>query len=82
MFSARTRFDLHPNRLARALDERRASGQPVLDLTLSNPTAADLPCPDDLLRPLAGPAAHRYLPSPRGLPAARHAVAEDFAARW
>lgn len=81
MFSARTRFDLTPNRLATALEERREAGKPVLDLTLSNPTAAQIPLPDDILQPLADPAARRYDPSPRGLAAARRAVAEDFARR-
>jgi aspartate/methionine/tyrosine aminotransferase len=81
MFSARTRFDLRPNRLAERLAARRSAGQPVLDLTLSNPTRAGLPDAPGLLAPLARDEARRYDPSPFGLEAARAAVARDFARR-
>src|SRR5262245_43335483 len=81
MFSARTRFDLRPNRLAERLASRRAQGQPVLDLTLSNPTRASLPDAPALLAPLARDEARRYDPSPFGLEAARAAVARDFTRR-
>ena len=81
MFSARTRFDLRPNRLAERLASRRAEGQPVLDLTLSNPTRAGLPDAPDLLAPLAREEARRYDPAPFGLEAARAAVARDFERR-
>ena len=50
-----------------------------LDLTLSNPTAAGLPYEEErILRALAQPGALRYQPHPRGLPAAREAVAEYY----
>jgi hypothetical protein len=81
MFSSRTRWDLATNRLARLLEAKRARGEAVLDLTESNPTRVGLPVPSDLLEPLAQAAALRYEPSPFGLPAARAAVAEDFARR-
>src|SRR5512139_462732 len=81
MFSARTRWDLRPNRLAERLAAKRASGVPVLDLTETNPTRAGLPYPADLLLPLAAPEALRYEPSPFGLEPARAAVAADFARR-
>lgn len=81
MFSARTRFAQQPNRLTRALAERRAAGRPVLDLTQSNPTRAGLCVPRGLLAPLASEPARHYDPLPLGLPAAREAVARDFAAR-
>jgi len=81
VFSARTRWDLTVNRLARLLEEKRGWGETVLDLTESNPTRVALPAPDDLLAPLAQPAALRYEPSPFGLPAARAAVAAEFARR-
>jgi len=55
------------NALAQALAARTA---PYIDLTLSNPTAAGLPVPA-----VALPAAPRYEPDPRGLRAAREAVA-------
>jgi aspartate/methionine/tyrosine aminotransferase len=81
MFSERTRWDLRPNRLAERLAAKRAAGVRILDLTESNPTRAGLPCPDDLLALLARAEARRYEPSPFGLPAAREAVAADFARR-
>jgi alanine-synthesizing transaminase len=80
MFSARTAWDLTPNRLALLLEERRA-GREVLDLTETNPTRAGFVAPPDLLALLADPAALRYDPQPAGLPAARAAVAADFARR-
>lgn len=81
MFSKRTHWDLRPNRLTQALDERRATGLPVLDLTESNPTAVGLLPPPDLLQSLAGEGGRVYEPDPRGLRAAREAVARDFRRR-
>jgi aspartate/methionine/tyrosine aminotransferase len=81
MFSARTRWTLTPNRLARALESRRAAGRPVLDLTESNPTRAGLTYPADLLAPLAEPRGLQYEPTPLGHRAAREAVAADYARR-
>jgi hypothetical protein len=81
MFSDRTRWDLRANRLAERLAAKRAAGARILDLTESNPTRAGLPYPDDLLASLARAEARRYDPAPFGLPAAREAVAADFARR-
>jgi len=81
MFSERTHWDLRPNRLAERLAAKRAAGARILDLTESNPTRAGLPCPDDILAALARAEARRYEPRPFGLPAAREAVAADFARR-
>jgi hypothetical protein len=81
MFSSRTQWDLRANRLARLLEEKRARAEAILDLTASNPTRVGLPVPADLLEPLAQPPALRYEPAPFGLPAARAAVAADFAGR-
>jgi aspartate/methionine/tyrosine aminotransferase len=81
MFSERTRWDLRPNRLAQRLVAKRAAGARVLDLTLSNPTRAGLPCPADVLAPLARPEGRRYEPAAFGLASAREAVAADFARR-
>ncbi|HUL76738.1 MAG TPA: pyridoxal phosphate-dependent aminotransferase [Vicinamibacteria bacterium] len=81
MFSERTRWDLRPNRLAERLAAKRRAGARILDLTASNPTQVGLRYPDDLLLPLAGPKALLYEPAPFGLPAARAAVAADFARR-
>jgi len=81
MLSARTRWDLSANRLAKAVDARRRAGARILDLTESNPTRAGLDGPPDLLRSLTLPAALLYEPAPFGLPAARSAVASDYARR-
>ena len=81
MFSNRTDWDLRPNRLARLLEEKRRARARILDLTESNPTRVGLRGPDDLLAPLASPGGRLYEPTPFGLPAAREAVAADFARR-
>ena len=77
MLSTRSAFDLAPNPLARAL--AAAGGRPLLDLTESNPTRADIPYEvEGLLPALALPASLRYEPLPFGLPAARGAVAREL----
>lgn len=81
MLSERTGFDLTENRWSRAVAARRRAGAELVDLTLSNPTRAGLPYPPDLLAPLAEPAGLHYAPDPRGLRAAREAVAADYARR-
>src|SRR5215213_7804416 len=79
MFSSRVPGDLTPNRLTLAIQQVRAAGVPLIDLTLTNPTTAGIPYPASLLDALADPAGLRYVPSPLGLPAARAAVARDCA---
>ena len=59
----------------------RLSGRGFDDLTASNPTDAGFDYPADLLAPLASADALRYDPKPFGLPAAREAVAADYARR-
>jgi len=79
MFSDRTNWKLTRNRLTRALDEARASGARVLDLTLSNPTRAGLRYDEPrILQSLASPRAMDYDPQPKGLTGARAAVAEYY----
>jgi len=79
MFSQRTNWQLSPNALARAIDEARASGQHILDLTVSNPTEAGVrPDPEIVLAALANPEALHYDPQPRGLLAARQAVSRYY----
>ena len=80
MFSARVP-SLRSNRVARALSRLQATGQPLDDLTVSNPTQVGLVYPDRLLDSLAAPAALRYDPAPFGMPAARAAVAAHLAGR-
>jgi alanine-synthesizing transaminase len=79
-FSARTRWNLQPTRYALAVEHLRASGKPCIDLTVSNPTACGLDCdPDGILREISRPESLRYHPDPRGLPAARSAIADYYA---
>jgi len=81
-FSRRLAWGAPENQLAKAEAERRGSGLPFFDLTLSNPTQADLPYPAAAIaQALANPAAALYQPSPRGLTSARTAVAADYARR-
>ena len=81
MFSSRLPADLAPNALTAALARHRASGRALFDLTATNPTTAEIQYPDDLLAPLADPAAMRYRPEPFGLRSAREAVCRDFQRR-
>lgn len=80
-FSDRVPADLVPNRFALALARARQSAGPLFDLTVSNPTDVRLDYPEDLLAPLSSSASLVYEPHPFGLPAARDAVAADFARR-
>jgi aspartate/methionine/tyrosine aminotransferase len=80
-FSSRTPSSLAPNRLSLAIARARETGRDLLDLTLSNPTRAGFHCPADLLAPLADARGLTYAPRPFGLPAAREAVAADYARR-
>ena len=76
MFSDRTNWNLHTNRLSEALARHRASQNPVLDLTASNPTECGFDYDEQtLLRALCNPTALVYEPDPRGLEVARRAVA-------
>lgn len=79
--STRLPENLAPNRLTAAIARTRASGRPIADLTLSNPTSAGLPYPPDLLASLADADALHYDPHPFGRVAAREAVALDYARR-
>ena len=61
------------------MDEKRAAGTPILDLTESNPTAAGFAYPSDaILSALADPRSLRYAPGAAGLPAARDAVSAYY----
>jgi hypothetical protein len=81
-FSHRLDWSVPENRLALAERGMRASGRPLLDLTVSNPTQAGLPYPAEAIAAaFAHPELARYEPSPRGLPTARAAVAVDYARR-
>jgi aspartate/methionine/tyrosine aminotransferase len=78
-FSSRLRWDLPVNRLSHALEQRRASGAPILDLTESNPTAAGFTYPTQaILSALADPRSLHYQPAAAGMPEAREAVSRYY----
>jgi alanine-synthesizing transaminase len=78
-FSSRLHWDLAPNRISRLLDEKRAAGAPILDLTESNPTAAGFAYPSEaILSALGDPRSLRYEPAAAGMPSARAAVSEYY----
>ena len=81
MFSARFHWDFRPNRLTRALEARRIAGEPVVDLTESNPTHAGLDYPSEIAGAFADPRMLLYQPAPAGMMEAREAVASYYAAR-
>jgi len=79
MFSQRTNWRLTQNALTRAIEDTRASGKIILDLTVSNPTEAGvLPNSKAVLAALSNPQAMRYDPQPRGLLSARQAVCRYY----
>jgi alanine-synthesizing transaminase len=76
MFSERTNWKRAQNRFTQALEEVRARGAKVLDLTVSNPTRAGLHYEEQtILGALASPRALDYDPQSKGLREAREAVA-------
>lgn len=82
MFSARFKWNLETNQLAKLMEEKRRAGVKLLDLTQSNPTRCGFEYPTtELLSALSRPAAMRYDPNPRGLLTARQAVAAYYQTR-
>ena len=81
MFSSRFHWDFHPNRLTQLLAEKRRAGNPILDLTESNPTHAGLNYPPDILRAFDNARAFDYQPAPAGSIEAREAVSAYYAAK-
>lgn len=80
-FSRRTRWEPVPNRWTMLRAEKEARGEPLLDLTESNPTRVGLAYPEETIAAaLADRRALVYQPAPFGLPEARLAVAEHLEA--
>ncbi|MGA8492726.1 MAG: pyridoxal phosphate-dependent aminotransferase, partial [Terriglobales bacterium] len=72
MFSRRTDWELTPNRFTQAQQELQAAGREVLDLTISNPTRAELHYDAEaILQGFINPKAMDYDPQPKGLRRAR-----------
>ncbi|HUF23200.1 MAG TPA: pyridoxal phosphate-dependent aminotransferase [Vicinamibacterales bacterium] len=80
-FSSRLPAALTPNRIAEAVRRRRASGRGLIDLTVSNPTAAGFAYPEGLLAGLSDARNLAYEPEAAGMPAAREAVAAEMSSR-
>ncbi len=79
MFSQRTSWPLTPNRHAQTLEELRAAGTPILDLTASNPTTCGFQYDAAaILEAFRKPEALVYDPQPRGLLLAREAVSHYY----
>ena len=75
MFSRRTDWKLAANRFTNALDEARASGSELIDLTISNPTRAGLIYDSAaILDALRNDRSLDYDPQSKGLLSAREAV--------
>jgi aspartate/methionine/tyrosine aminotransferase len=81
MFSQRTNWHLVPNRLSQAVEEMRARGVHLLDLTASNPTRVGFERDSDsILAALRSEKALDYDPQAKGLLEARRAVAAYYQA--
>jgi alanine-synthesizing transaminase len=79
-FSRRTQWNLEKTAYAAALERLRADGQPIFDLTASNPTTCGFQYDRaEILAELSQPECLEYEPNPRGLLIARAAVAEYYA---
>ncbi|HUO34083.1 MAG TPA: pyridoxal phosphate-dependent aminotransferase [Candidatus Acidoferrum sp.] len=82
MFASRTNWDREKNALAIALDDARRAGKQIIDLAASNPTHVGFMLDArSILAALSDPAALAYNPDPLGLPSARSAVVDYYAAR-
>lgn len=81
-FARRTAWNLATNRYTEALEAHRRAGRELLDLTASNPTTVGLRYrEEELLRALARREVLVYDPQPKGLLAAREAIADYYAER-
>jgi alanine-synthesizing transaminase len=79
MFSHRTDWKLAPNRFTEAQQELRAAGQEIIDLTVSNPTRAELHYDEEaIMQALIQPDALEYDPQPKGMLCARKAVTDYY----
>jgi aspartate/methionine/tyrosine aminotransferase len=80
MFSSRVPEPHSLNPLSLLIEECRAAGAPILDLTESNPTRCGFQYDaEGISRGLALPASLVYEPHPQGIPATRAAIASYYA---
>ena len=81
MYSSRFHWNLQPNRIAQAIEQKRREGAPLLDLTESNPTHVGLACPAEIVQAFACERILTYDPAPAGMREAREAVAGYYSSR-
>jgi aspartate/methionine/tyrosine aminotransferase len=82
MFARRTQWNLAGNRFSRAIEEHRKGKRELLDLSASNPTVIGLERDASrILKALCDARALGYHPDPRGMRAAREAVAAYYRQR-
>jgi alanine-synthesizing transaminase len=80
MFSNRLEWEQPPNAFSRLLQEKRARGETLIDLTESNPTRVGLDYPAEIILAPPDPSQSLlYAPDPRGLVQARRAIAGHYA---
>ena len=77
-FAKRTDWTGEETAWSRALESRRRSGLPILDLTASNPTQCGFSYDADLLSELSAEGARQYDPNPRGMLTAREAICSYY----
>jgi hypothetical protein len=80
-WSERTSWDRQPSRLAELCAQAERRGMALTDLSESNPTRCGLLAPRELLARLGDAEGAHYRPDPRGLAAAREAVASYYRRR-
>jgi alanine-synthesizing transaminase len=79
MFSKRTNWKLNPNKYTQALEEMRAAGASIVDLTVSNPTQCGFDYDaEHILKAFQNPNALTYEPEAKGLLGAREEVARYY----
>lgn len=79
MFSQRTNWKLSRNKYTEAIEERRASGAPIVDLTVSNPTECGFHYDTQaILKAFQNRNALSYEPEPKGLLKAREEVTRYY----
>ncbi len=82
MFSKRTSWQLAPNRFTLALAQHRGAGHQLFDLTASNPTETGIRYDGlAILKSMVDLRALEYRPDPKGMRAARQAVAGYYRER-
>jgi alanine-synthesizing transaminase len=79
LFSSRTNWDFRSSELFALLQEKRARKEEIIDLTEANPTRCGFKYDERSIREaLAVPESLTYSPDPKGLSAARTAIAEFY----